>query len=214
MASNIIKGEGDPGFFDPSPVEFSSFGSIVPGELIVARDEARKIVQRAKEEAALIRTRAEEVLIRAVEEKAQEKTRGHEEGRQEGLAELTGRIVEAEAEREKILSGQESEIIGMVMEIAGKIVARELEKGAVIDIVREALNKAIGDRVVVKVHPNDRKRLEKELPPFVDPMKTLQLREDAGVTPGGCLVETELGTVDARLETQWAAIRKALGFED
>lgn len=213
--SNIIKGNGDLDIFEPALLDLSSVGPIIPGELIQAREEARNIIQKARDEAEIIRKRAERVLIEAVEEKKQEKLRGFEEGRQEGLSELTERIVQAEAERERILASQESELIQMVMEIAQKIVSRELEKGAIFDMVREAVDKAVGDRVVVKVHPTDKKRLEeKDLRSFVDSARVLKIQEDATITPGGCLVETELGTVDARLETQWFAIRKALGFSE
>jgi flagellar biosynthesis/type III secretory pathway protein FliH len=36
------------------------------------------------------------------------------------------------------------------------------------------------------------------------------LRADAGVTRGGCIVDSELGRVDARLETQLARLEQAL----
>ncbi|MBI2083116.1 MAG: hypothetical protein HYT76_06060 [Deltaproteobacteria bacterium] len=212
--SNIIKGNRNLHVFEPDLVDLSSLGAIIPGELIQAREEARNIIQRAREEAEIIRKRAERALIEAIEEKKLEKIRGFEEGRQEGFSGLTERIVQAEVERERILAGQETELIQMVMEIAKKIVVRELEKGAIIDIVRDALDKAVGDRVVVRVHPADKKQLEKNLASLADSSRVLKIQEDSSIVSGGCLVETELGTVDARLETQWAAIRKALGLSE
>jgi flagellar biosynthesis/type III secretory pathway protein FliH len=38
----------------------------------------------------------------------------------------------------------------------------------------------------------------------------LESREDRGGGPGGALVETEAGRIDARLETQLAAVARAV----
>jgi flagellar biosynthesis/type III secretory pathway protein FliH len=40
----------------------------------------------------------------------------------------------------------------------------------------------------------------------------MNIKEDEQIPPGGCVVETEMGAVDARLETQMTAIKKALGL--
>ncbi len=63
--------------------------------------------------------------------------------------------------------------------------------------------------------PKDYENIKKnqaELLQKVEAGKTLLLREDEGVKPGGCLVETEIGTIDAQLDTQLSAIKKALGL--
>ena len=42
------------------------------------------------------------------------------------------------------------------------------------------------------------------------PGKEIEIREDKSVSPGGCIVETDLGIIDARLETQLRVLEKAL----
>jgi flagellar assembly protein FliH len=37
------------------------------------------------------------------------------------------------------------------------------------------------------------------------------LQADAGVAAGGCVVESDLGQVDARIETRWAQAAAVLG---
>jgi flagellar biosynthesis/type III secretory pathway protein FliH len=37
-------------------------------------------------------------------------------------------------------------------------------------------------------------------------------REDESIIPGGCIVETEVGTIDAQIDTQLKAIKKALNI--
>ena len=46
------------------------------------------------------------------------------------------------------------------------------------------------------------------------PEKVVQLRVDAQVGRGGCIVETELATIDARLNVQLDAIERALRGDD
>lgn len=202
--SKIIKGEGS--FFDPTLLGVGNRG-VVPLEDILASDRAREILRQAREEAGRIREQAKKILAEAIEEKEAERNSGFEEGHQEGLAQLTERLVTLEQEREELLKQQEKEIVEMVLAIAKKVVARELKKGAIADLVRQAISQAVGDRVVVRIHPDDKEKLGE-----VGSKLTLHL--DETITPGGCLVETELGTVDARLETQWKAIQKALGLEE
>lgn len=195
-------------------VDFASSGvSVVPRELLLASDQGRELLYRAKEEAMKIREKAKAILADALREREIDRARGYEEGRQEGLAQVTERLAALEVEREKLLRGEEKEIIAMVLEIAEKIVARELKKGAVRDVVRQALTQAVGSRLVVRVNPEDKEKIEQDFSDLRGTSRTLALEEDESITPGGCLVETELGTVDARLETQWKAIRKALGVE-
>ena len=186
-------------------------GSIVSRERLLATDEAREILELAGAEALRIRQEAERLLIEAVREKEAERARGLAEGRETGLAEVTERLAAIEIERERLLAGQEKEIVAMVLEIAQKVVARELKKKAVVDIVRQALRQAVGGRVVVKLNPSDKSKVAKEA---LDETRTVVLEEDESIRAGGCVVETELGSVDARLETQWEAIRKALGLEN
>ncbi|MBI4196679.1 MAG: type III secretion system stator protein SctL [Deltaproteobacteria bacterium] len=209
MASRIIKGEGTGEYFDPTVLEWNSERKVIPGEFLTASEEARQLIQKAKEESARICKRAEAVLADAVREKEEERERGYREGYEEGQAELAERLVSFEAEREKVLAGQEKEIVEMVLEIAEKIVGNQLERGGVASIVRQAVSKAVGERLVIHVHPDDLQILE-----AIKDFGSLTLFGDPAVTPGGCLIESELGTVDARLEIQWKAIRKALGIEE
>ena len=114
-----------------------------------------------------------------------------------------------------MLSEAEPQIIRMVMDIAEKVIGRQIEKGAIVDVVKNAISQAAGRKIVVRVHPADvpmiRER-EKDLFASLDQNQSVSVKEDEEIPPGGCIVETEMGTVDARLETQLNAIKKALGL--
>jgi flagellar biosynthesis/type III secretory pathway protein FliH len=125
-----------------------------------------------------------------------EARRIREEARAEGHAEGVAAAVAA----------AEPEIIRLAVQIAEKILARQLTltPDAVADVVRSALQKVRARKsIVVRVHPED-VALVTGLP------ATVKVRADEGVARGGCVVETELGTLDARLASQLAAIERAL----
>lgn len=201
--------------FDPDfePVLFSP---VIQHDVLSGLEKASEIISRAKKEGVRLRKRSKDVLAQAVVEKEEERKRGFEEGYQEGLAQLTEKILQAEGAREKILKESEPQIIQMVMEIAEKVIAREVARGAVVDVVKSAVQQCVGERIVVKIHPSDFETLrskEAEFSAVLRPsLKSLSWKEDEAVSPGGCVVESEAGTVDARLETQLKAIRKALGL--
>jgi len=70
-----------------------------------------------------------------------------------------------------------------------------------------------GDRVTVRCHPEDlkliRERAECSSEEFVG-SRQVKWVADPDLRPGGCLVETTLGVVDARVEQQLAVLRGAL----
>ena len=45
---------------------------------------------------------------------------------------------------------------------------------------------------------------------MLDGVKSFSILEDANVEPGGCIIETNLGFVDARISTKLKAIEEAL----
>lgn len=191
-------------------------GPILKNRVMTAFEEAKGIILTARSEATRLRAQAEATRQQAVVEKEAERERGFQQGLQAGLAELSEKILEAEFGREKILNEAEPQIIRMVMDIAEKVIGREVEKGAIVDIVKQAISQAVGRKVTVRINPQDvpaMKEREKDLMTALDGTQSVSIKEDETIPPGGCVVETEKGAVDARLETQLEAIKKALGLD-
>ncbi|PIU55892.1 MAG: flagellar assembly protein FliH, partial [Deltaproteobacteria bacterium CG07_land_8_20_14_0_80_38_7] len=84
---------------------------------------------------------------------------------------------------------------------------------AIQDVVRQALERSLGDRITVRLNPQDYKTIienQFEFKDVLDRTKRLHFKEDDTIAQGGCIVETEVGTIDAQIQTQMEAIRKAL----
>lgn len=188
---------------------------VIKARVMTAYEEAKEIITRSRQEASRLQKEAQATLEQAVVEKEAERQRGYNQGLQEGLSQLTQKILETELAREKILGDAEPQIIQMVMDIAEKVIGKEVQEGAVVDVVKKAISQAVGRKISVRINPLDvpfMKEREKELFQAIDQTQSVNIKEDEQIPPGGCVVETEMGAVDARLETQISAIKKALGL--
>ena len=184
-------------------------GSVIPAPVYNAAVEAHALLDDARQRAqALVDTTA------AAKEEA--RARGREDGRQEGLAEVTEILVRARAEQQTRVDNAEKDLRRLAVSIAEKILARELAQNAetVVDVVKAALAGAKTRReLVVRVHPKELpivQEREAELVRTVLRPGGLPVRADESVAPGGCLIDTEVGMIDARLEFQLAAVERAL----
>ncbi len=201
--------------FDPEFEPLLSSGPVVKFRAMKAADQATALLRQAKQDAENIKAKAREVLQDAERDYEDERQRGYEDGLEEGRGTWSQKLMEAATAKEKMLQDAEPQIIRMVMDIAEKVIGRAVEKGAVVEVIKKTIEESSGKKITVKIHPKDWetvKAREQELVSALDQRRSISVREDESVGPGGCIVETELGTVDARLELQLKAIRNALGL--
>jgi type III secretion protein L len=190
MSSRIIKGGG------------AAEEHIAPAQVFDARSEAERILKQAQAEAERIRAQAAA------------------EGRERGMAAVTELLVGARAAASRARAASAGELRTLAVRIAEKILGRELQlrPEAVVDVAAEALTAAgASQQVTLRCHPDDLAALERGKPRLVERCARAQavhLRPDAQVGRGGCIVETELATIDARLSTQLEAIERALRGEE
>ena len=96
-----------------------------------------------------------------------------------------------------------------------KIIGKELETKpeTVVSIISESLKELTQNkRVIIHVNPQDLAIVEQhrpELKNLVEYADVLLLSPKASVTPGGCIIETETGIVNAQLDVQLAALEQA-----
>jgi type III secretion protein L len=184
-------------------------GRRIEAEVYEAGERARAVVAKAEADAAALRASAEADRDRL-------RAEAIEAGRAEGLARAAAALASAARERDRRLAAVERELLALAVDVARKILGRELllDPAAVVGIAREALAAARGRReLTLCVNPADAGALraaEGALAGAVAPFAGLAIREDAAVPPGSVVVETEAGLVDARLETQLAAVLRAL----
>lgn len=174
-----------------------------------AAERARAIVAEAE-------ARARELLEGAQEERERIRADAAEQGRAEGLARAGAALVAAAAARDRRLAGAEREVVALALDVARKVLGRELaqDRSAVADLAAQALAVARDRReVTLRVNPEDADAIRAaagRLGALLARAPGLDVREDPTVERGGAVVETEAGRVDARVEAQLAALARAI----
>ncbi len=99
-------------------------------------------------------------------------------------------------------------------EIAKKILQHEIKDKSIInENVRLAINKIIGaNEIKLKLNPNDLEQINDLNKNILNgsSFSKIKIEADERIEQGGCLVETEIGNVDARISTQLNELKKQL----
>ena len=170
---------------------------VIRAHSVDARAEARSIVDAARAEADAVRATATA------------------EGRAAGRSEAGALLVAAEAAAARRAAAEVPALAALATKIAGRLLGRELaaHPEMVLDVVRTALAEAAGrKRITIRVAPADRARVEAAVGELAGaaPGAALDVAEDDTIPAGGCVLDTEIGRIDARLDAQLAAIARAI----
>lgn len=166
--------------------------------------EAQKILETAKEEAKKIKEEA--------------KRQGYEQGLAQGRAEAADAAIRIIQEATQVSEQISEEAAKLALAICSQILSSELETNieAVKQLAKQALLEAnLGEEVSIYVNPEDVKNFEEikaQLSIIVD-KSNLSVIPDSSIKQGGCLVKTEFGEVDARIDTLVSIMGKRLGLD-
>lgn len=178
---------------------------IVPTmEIPAAETEAQRIIRKAEEKAEEIRVSAKEEGLR----QGKEEISAH-------IQEALDTLNQAIKERKKIVKDAEAEILRLALKVAEQIIKSEvsLHRDVSLNIVAEAIGR-VSDReqIIVKANREDAeylKRYKERLSGLLDGVKSFSIVEDTSIEAGGCVIETNLGFIDARISTKLKAIEEA-----
>jgi flagellar assembly protein FliH len=185
----------------------------------IAKKQADLILQQAQTEA--------EAILQAAREKADEVTLdAHREGwtaaekeTQDMLSTAKSIVQQTTDWRDEMLAQSEGAVIELVKEIAAKLFA----DGFVLDsaMLQQTFNQALeGARSLgdlrIYVHPDDAANIDPYWREFQVSIsgKQVQIIPSEAIKRGGCFVNGQLGTVDARIDTQLKAIIDTLSEND
>jgi len=203
VSSNLIKAR---------TLESLGHSSIVKRDVLIACGQADEIVAQARDEAQRLvseaRRNAQEIL-----ESAQE------QGYRSGAAEWYEALADAWKSRDRYVAANETAVLKLGVRIAKKLIGEELRTtpDCVVGIVKEAVRSARrAKKLVIQVHPADAAVLEERLPALrasTNAAREIEVIRDPSLAQGDCIVETDIGIIDARLETQLNNVERALTLE-
>ncbi|MEJ5360779.1 MAG: flagellar assembly protein FliH [Spirochaetota bacterium] len=186
--------------------------------------ESEREIERGKFEAEKMIKEAE-LKVSEIEHEAYKRgyDAGREEGYKEGQAEVMrlidrlGTIVSTAVDiRDDIIRSSEKLMTEMILMIARKVIKDEIveRREVVINNIKEALQRVKDrDRIDIRVNFADLDMTtahKDELIKMMESLKKVNIYEDSRVERGGCIIETDVGAIDARISTQLEAIEEAI----
>ena len=183
--------------------------SVVKKNVHLAQREAEDILREARSEAERIANEAEHERMLTLDAARQD-------GYAAGLAQWNAALVKAWNSYADLLIKGEAELVHLAVSIAKKIIGEELKTNAdaMISIVREAVRVARRARMLlIQVNPDYETQVRQKIDSFrslLAESAAITVIPDPGISPGGCIVESDIGIIDARLETQLTSLEQAL----
>lgn len=186
----------------------TSSRKVLKNQIISAQDEAARIIEEAENFAAQIR---QEAQIDSENLRAE----AYRSGTDKAVTEFEQTLLDVREIRERVWRETEQDLLRLAVRLTEKILGREIksDKTAVADIVATALQNARQqEKLTIRVNPSDLPTIEEEMKNFSRNGRTqyMDFIADPRVSEGGCLIESEVGTIDARLETQLRVLERAL----
>lgn len=180
---------------------------IIPAEDFSQLLSAEHMLEQVKKD-------ADKYVQETVQECEKMKEAAQKEGFEEGFKQWGELIAKLELEISNVRKEIEKVIVPVALKAAKKIVGREIEvSSAIVDIVSNNL-KAVSQHKKIKIYVNksDLEVLEAQkgqLKQIFEGLESLSVIERNDIKPGGCVIETEGGIINAQLENQWRILEQA-----
>jgi flagellar assembly protein FliH len=179
-----------------------------PACVATADAEAEQIISSARGLAVEIESQARENSHQLIAAEVQKEITSRIDPWQAQLADTLTEIGDL---REAITTRAERELVRLAIEIAKKVVHREvtIDNEIVMTLARIGISR-MHNRVAatIHLHPDDFAYVTTRRD-SLEAGHALELIEDRSIGRGGCLVQTEMGDIDARIEQQFAEIERA-----
>ena len=143
-----------------------------------------------------------------------------EKKRVDALAKTVSEVVSnLEIHRIQLLERAEEGVIKLVLALARKIILKEpsVSHEIILNITQNALKTVVDPTdLKIKVNPDELNILKENkhsLEMIIGTNTSVKIEPDAAISTGGCIIETDFGDIDARIESQLDTIEKALMSE-
>ncbi len=180
-----------------------------------AKTEAYELIEIAKQESENIKTSAQNEGYEQGLKSAQEEI---EADRQLTIEQCAETLAEAKRDKIKILDSAVADMARLAMMIAKKILATEIitNPNIIVNVIREAvgyLDKPNNIQIYLNQEDMDKittQLLSEVLGDIGVRTSEIDLYADKRIIPGGCNVESDVGSIDAQLETRINNVEKTV----
>jgi flagellar biosynthesis/type III secretory pathway protein FliH len=135
------------------------------------------------------------------------------------LRSLQQALLQLQGLHKEIYHAIEKEIVDLALAVARKVVCQEVKtnKEIVLKVVQAALSRVeVPGEVTIKLNPADLQFIREtnvQLTDFFPHGDHVKLEAEASISNGGCIIETNLGEIDARIEKQFQVVEESFRNE-
>lgn len=187
---------------------------LAPGTKIIPSAEFTEILN-TQEILNLVKKDARQYRKEVASECEKLKEQASKEGYEAGFKEWADHILKFQNQIDSLRKEFTKVLAPVALAATQKIVGKafEISNDLIYHIVENALKPVTQHRkITIYVNKNDLMALEKnreKLKKIFENIESLSIREKDDITQGGCVIETEVGIINARLENQWVLLEKA-----
>jgi flagellar biosynthesis/type III secretory pathway protein FliH len=153
-------------------------------------------------------------------------TKGEQEGIERGQKQFEPvfrgfqqALAELERVKKEIRFQAEKETVELALAIAKTVVCHEIHtnRSVVVNVIREALKNVVDlEHVKIRINPVDLALINGKEEQLLNPageIEKISFEEDDAIQRGGCVIETNFGDIDARIERQLRVVEETLKIE-
>lgn len=183
----------------------------------VEEDVEKKVLERLKE---VQETAYQEAYQLGLDEGRHEAFQKASEELNMRLERLDNLVMGISNLKKQLIENNESHLVQLAFHMANRLAYTQVEADpkVVTDVIRQAIEKAqVEEEVTVQISPIQLEFLESlkaETGREFEFMKKVKLEPVEGIKPGGCVIQTNYGEIDARIEGRveklWEGIKESL----
>jgi len=186
--------------------------AIIPDDGVLKADDHRAYID-AETMLAAARADAERIRAEAEAEFRRQSERGYAEGLRKGQCECAEQMLQVVSRGVQFLRGLEETVASLVMLALEQMLGAMDDRELLMKVVHKALSVVRErGRVTIRVRPDQVSYVEEQLGAGASggDSRVIEVVPDPLLGRSDCILETELGVIDASLDVQLDAIRKTL----
>jgi type III secretion protein L len=189
-------------------------GFQLPREKKVLKAGDFQVYLEAEEIVGKARIEARRILEEAKKEYAAQKKKGYQAGIKQGKINISQQMVDTVNRTVDYLASVEEKVTDIVMTALRKVIGEVDDRELIRRVVGNALSVVRDQKeVTLRVSPKEVETVKKSLNTITADFPAIGFIDVVGdqrLKPGGCILETEIGDVDASVGVQLEAIRRSL----
>ncbi len=194
--------------FSKKQVHTAPQKKIIPAKEFQTLLNAKEVLDQVKEDA---KNYKEEVT----QECETLKEHSERQGFQVGLEKVNDHVLKLDQLLKALTVEMHKKILPLALKAARKILGEELKThpDRIVEIVLQSLKPVMQHhKIIIYANKSDIDILEAKkakIRKILEQVESFSIQERSDVEPGGCVIETEAGIINAQLENQWRALEAA-----